>query len=108
MCFKMNKKEAQKYGNRLYKEWNLKLTRSEITSLQKYKEILVISNYKKINSSLRNDSKHHCENEINNISAAIKKSTIDQNIICIRNSLEKFFKSNGYTINSISKGDYPC
>lgn len=47
MCFKMNKKEAQKYGNRLYKEWNLKLTRSEITSLQKYKGILVISNYKK-------------------------------------------------------------
>lgn len=101
----MNKKEAKKYGNRLYKEWLLKLTRSEITSLQKYKGILIISNYKKINSSLRNGSKRHCENEINNISAAIKKSTIDQDIICIRNSSVKFLEFNGYTINSISKGD---
>ncbi|MCI7179002.1 MAG: hypothetical protein MSA26_00075 [Lachnospiraceae bacterium] len=97
MFIELNKSEAKKYGKELYRKWITKLTKSEIKSLKKYK-----LSSKKINNDARNNIKNI---DVDNISKALKKATIDKNITVYREAHIKLLESNNTTIQKVSVGD---
>ena len=97
MFIELNKSEAKKYGKELYQKWITKLTKSEIKSLKKYK-----LSSKKINNDARNNIKNI---DVDNISKALKKATIDKNITVYREAHIKLLESNNTTMQKVSVGD---
>ena len=93
--FELNKSQAKTYGTELYKK--LKLTKTEIKSLKKYRH-----SSDKINKAVREnkDSK-----DIYNISNVIQRAVVDKNIVVYRESHINFLKTNGTTIEKVKVGD---
>lgn len=89
--------EAKKIGKRMYNKFKCKLTADEKKSLKKYKR-----DGQKINAMCRAGETSFY---IDNISSAIKKSIIDENIIVTRETSIKFLEANSKSIMDIKVGD---
>lgn len=97
---KENKNDLKEFCNSLFNCWWKKLNNKTKSKIIFYK--LFKSYASKINNDLRNDIKN---NNADLISEAIKLSTINKDIILLRNTNNRFLEANNKNIYTIKKGD---